>query len=457
MALPANESWMSKAFQTRWIVLISIVLECFLFYLYYFPEPKLFMGDEKRYFDAAVVIANGGDWHTHPLWPPMQSVLLAFFIKFFNQPLLALQIFQYGLLLLSGFIVRDMVWRETQHAFSSQVALAVMLLYPSWLAYSHYLWPEVVHVLLFVAILWINQYKYYSYRFLLFSGALLGLALLFKSLLVLFVPVLYWPVIVKLGIKKASITVGLSLVLAGVVMAPASIKAHQMTGSWMVSNSSMFNLWFGLKDKHRQNFTKDLGHETYLEYMNSAQGFVQRNKIIKEKALNKIQQVGYLQTVVNQLKKQYFRLFDYQSFFSQQFQGDRQDNYLSRYYHRADSFWVSLLLFFNVLFYLVLMSAMFMALWIACKSSLLARQLLLFLLYLLALFVLLHTKPRFRIPLVPLMAFFSAYLSFYIHQNNMTWVKVLRNKAYLLTVLFSVMIVLFFVFSAKLLDIYFPI
>ena len=443
--------------KTRYILALSIVLELILFYFYYFPEHKILFGDEGRYLNTGLSIVSGSDWHNNPLWPPMQSLLIALFVKIFQNPIFPLQVFQYGLLLLSGFIVRDIVYRETHNNTSAQLSFAVMTLYPSWLAYTQYLWPEVAHVSLFVSILWVNSYKGNSYKWLLFSGVLLGIAIQFKSLLILFIPFLYLSTFVNNGVKKSLGKVVLSIIMAAVIMVPASMKAHEMTGGWMVSNSAMFNLWFGLNDDTRQNFSHDQGGVIYKDYMKSAKTFEQRNNIFKERSLKKIHDDGYINTLKQQLTKQYFRLFDYQSFFSQQFQGQRENNYLGKYHHNHNEILVKIILVYNNIFYFLIMSAMIAGVMVSIKHSVVAKQLALFLLYALGLFVLLHTKPRFRIPLVPVMAFGTGYLWYYLKNNQFNFNNILGNKKNVTISGIVLTGVVLLLFSSKLLDKYFPI
>ncbi|MBL4661732.1 MAG: glycosyltransferase family 39 protein [Alcanivoracaceae bacterium] len=448
--------------KTKYLISLSIIIELTLFYFYYFPETKIFFGDEQRYFNTGLSIAAGGDWHANPLWPPMQSILIALFATLFDSPLLALQIFQYGLLLFAGFIIRDIVWRETNNIRSAQLSLAIMILYPGWLAYSQYLWPEVIHVTLFVSIIWVNSYKNNSYKWMLLSGLLIGLAILFKSLLILFIPFLFLPSLLHIigghsSLKSVLVKIVFSLLIATIVITPASLKAHKMTGGWMVSNSSMFNLCFGLNDDKRQNFAHDIGGALHAEYLKSADNHQQRSQIAKNNALKKMQDDGYINTFLAQMAKQYFRLFDYQSFFSQQFQGEKSDNYVNKYHHHSDDLLVKIVLILNNVFYFILMLAMFLGAFVSVTRSVIAKQFALFLLYVLALFVLLHTKPRFRIPLVPVMAFYAAYLHCYLVNKKWQLSQLLTNKKQLLLIVVFVMAITVLVFSAQLLDKILPI
>ena len=443
--------------KSKYLVILSVIIEALLFYFYYFPETKILLGDENRYLQTGLSIASGGNWHSHPFWPPMQSIVIAVFAKIFHYPILPLQLFQYSLLLLSGFIVRDITYRETKNQTAAQLALAVMIIYPSWLAYSQYLWPEVIHVLLFVCIIWINKYKHQEYKWMLLSGILLGLVILFKSLLILFIPFLYLPLIINSHWKNNILKIILSLLVAIVVVVPASFKAHQMTGGWMVANSSMFNLNLGLHDDSRQHFSHKIAGAHYNQYQSSADSFQQRNQIVKQKALTKIKQTGYLNTFIQQLNKQYYRLFDYQSFFSQQFQGDVKDNYLSKYHIRHDGFLVMMVLIFNTVFYTFIMAAMLLGLIVSVKKSIIAQQFAWFLLYILGLFFLLHAIPRFRIPLVPIMGFYSGYLYYYIQTKKSESVTVIFNSKNRIVLTVIMILVMFLLFSANVLDKYFPI
>lgn len=457
-----QQFFIQQILNSRNIVLISIGVQCLLFYFYYHPDAKILLGDESRYYNEGLSIAKGGDWHNNPLWPPMQSVLISLFARIFEHPLFPLQIFQYLMLLLAGFIVRDLTWRETAHQGAAQISLAIMLWYPTWLAYAQYLWPEVVHVLLFVSIVWINHYKKDSIGWMAFSGGLLGVMILFKSVVLLFIPFLYLPLFVtaKRGEylwSSVFIKVSLSILMAMIIVAPASIKAHKLTGGWMVSNSSMFNLWYGLNDDKRQHFANDMGGSIYAKYMKSADDFQTRNQLVKEQAIKKIQTQGIINTIINQVKKQYFRLFDHQSFFTQQFKGKSSDHYKNRYHHSHDDILVKTMINFDHVFYFFMMLFMVLGLIVSIKKSLMAQQFCLFLLYTLGLFILLHAKSRFRIPLMPLMAFFSGLLFHYMSQYNYQFNKVLTDVKSRIIVILIIISVSCLVFAGGLLDKVFPI
>lgn len=462
MLLATGKKLSDFILDTKHLVIASVVIELLLFYFYYFPETKVLMGDEVNYYNRAMTIISGDDWHTNPLWPPLQSVLIALFVAVFGESLLPLQIFQYGLLLLAAWLVRDITFRETKSIKAAQLSLAVMILYPSWLAYSHYLWPEVIHVTLFVSMIWIVNYKFNSLSWMMLFGVLLAMALMFKSLLILFVPVLYWPLLKAFLQKRLSQSSFLlnfiaSLMMAVLLMVPATHKAHQMTGGWMVANSSMFNLWFGLNDDVRQNFSHDIGGPIYRSYMSAADDYQQRNEVVKDKALEKIKNEGLITTISSQLKKQYFRLFDHQSFFSQQFQGSKKENYINKYHHGHDDVLVSVVLIYNSVFYFFIMLGLCFGLFSLCKTSAVAQQFLLFVCYVLGLFILLHTKPRFRIPLMPMMAFYSGCCYLYLKSHDFQLKKLTKSVKKISLFLIILSLVILLLFSGGLFDKVFPI
>jgi 4-amino-4-deoxy-L-arabinose transferase-like glycosyltransferase len=434
----------------------SLVLEAILFYLYYFPEQKLLLGDESRYYENAISILNGGNWQPHFFWPPLQSILLAFFFKLFGESLLPFQLFQYLLLVISALMVRDIVFRETGNFQSSQVGFAVMLLFPSWLAYSHFLWPEVIHVFLFVSILWINNYKKQILKWAVLSGVFIALALLAKSLLLLFIPFLLWPSLLDIFNNKKRIFrvqfILIQLVVMLIVLSPFAINSKKNFNSWMISNSSMFNLYVGLNDESRQNFIKPLAGKTFREYMKTADTFSEREAIIKEKVYQQLEEQGVITTFINQISKQYFRLFNHNSFLSDQFQGEIEKGQKNRYSHPLSSNLVqSVLLLDKILYTIVFAIMLYGVIWM-WKSSPLYQQCLLFLLYNLGLFLLLHAKTRFRIPLVPLFAIYAGVLF-----ESIRYKKLLNDKKKVVGMIVISFIAVFMTSFAELLDFYFPL
>jgi len=433
------------------IVFASIILEFILFYLYYIPETKLLIGDEKRYFRYAKAVVSGDEWYFSPTWP---HIILSFFLKATKETLVAFQIYQYVLLVFSGFIVKNIVFRETRNINSSNLSLAIMLLYPTWLAYSLFLWPEVVHVFLFISVIWIFNYKYDNNIWLFIGFSFIGLMLLFKGLIVLFIPVFLIPLYINLPVKQAILKIVVGVFVTILVISPVSIEAHKMSGSWMPSNSSMYNLWLGLRDYTRtltistQAIKKKKMRGDYHKYLLSAETYQERNALLVDKIKKYISEKGIVSILTNQLSKQYFRLFDYKSKFYMQFQ--------KGYKPEKKGFIIDLILVYNNVVYGATLLALFLGSILYFKKSIITVQFTLFTLYIFGLFLLLHTIARFRIPLVPLSAFYIGFLyNYFPNLHNKTnskkyWIKVM-------SLIFLLLIVLFVMFAGVYLDKVMPI
>lgn len=441
---------------TYLIVAASLILEAVLFYLYYFPETKLLAGDEVRYWAQAKAIAKGGEWHTHLFWPPMQSLLLAGFIKVFGETLIPIQVFQYLLILATAWIVRDLTYQAIKCRESAQVGFFVVLTLPSWLVYSQFIWPEAVHVFLFSVTLWVNYCRKTNLRWLLISGFCIGLALLFKSFLLLFVPFLFWPSLQEMYknqmVKQGLFSIATQVFVMMLVISPVMIQSKKLYNTWMVSDSSSFNLHVGLLDSSRSNFRQSKAGLLYQQYMDSADTYEEREAIVKEKITQIFEEKGFSGIVVGQLKKQYFRLFDYGSFLSYQFAGDGKAGQLSRFSHKKTDWIPRLLLGFDRILYTICLITVFFILFFKSKNSSFNQQLLLFVLYTLGLFLFLHIKTRFRIPWVPVYA--VCLSQFYFLFKNQKLVNDFKSK---IGLLFITVFVLFMTSSSHFLDRHFPL
>lgn len=442
-------------FKTWHIVFLSVILEIILFYLYYIPETKILIGDEKRYFRYAKAVLNGDGWYFSPTWPPLQHITLSFFLKFSNGSFIPFQIFQYLLLVISGFIVKNIVLRETGDLNSANLSLALMLLYPSWLAYSLYLWPEVIHVFLFVSVIWIFNYKYYNNYWLAIGFSFIGLMLLYKGYIVLFIPVFFIPLFRSLKFKQALLKSVAGICLTIIIITPATLKSHEMSGNFMPSNSSIYNLWLGINDKKRtlivrkKSDKRENTAKAHPNYIQSAETYQERNAILLNKILKHVEKHGIFSVVKNQLSKQYFRLFDYKSTFYMQF--------LKAFPTVKKNPLIDSLLIYNTIIYSISIFALFLGGIVFWKYSSVSFQFVLFVIYVLGLFLLLHTIPRFRIPLVPVSAFYLGLL-FYQFKHLNTYGNINIKRLMTLMGLFVLSLtILFFLFGGSYLDQKFPI
>ncbi len=177
----------------------------------------------------------------------------------------------------------------------------------------------------------------------------------------------------------------------------------------MLANSGLFNLWVGLNEVSSSDFRNSVVVDEYPRYMQSARSAKRRDLILEGKIEQLVRERGVWGTLSRQLRRQYFRLFDGDSFLTQQLAGgavwERGDGYraggsavarLVAALSRAS--WGALLLF---------------AAWgLACFPY--GRRpfgwwVLGFLLAQCALFLLLHVKTRYRVQMLPGFFFFAAF------------------------------------------------
>ena len=178
----------------------------------------------------------------------------------------------------------------------------------------------------------------------------------------------------------------------------------------MIADSSVFNIWVGLNDVSLQDARNDICGREFVKYQRSANTLRKRNEIYRAKIRELFKERGLLNTIVLQLKKQYFRLFDHETFFTTQLPGGMRHAYrfnnkllgrvLSFYSHL---FWALLLASFSL-------GVCFMKYrpigWVHLLSLLFA--------YNIVLFFILHVKTRYTLQFLPTLILFSSVGIFWL-------------------------------------------
>jgi hypothetical protein len=396
----------------RQITLLGLVAltaqQMLLWWLYYHDTPKVLVGDEHYYLQTARAILAGAPWHTSHIWPPGQSVLLAATFWLFGDSLVPIQIFQTVLFFACGFLLWRLWCRLSGNILAAGLAASLFILNPSTAAYSQYLWPEIPH--LFALLL--------AFNFLLprpatrfsafFGGASIGLALLFKSLLTGI-----WPLFLLLFIqRKPSWEIHwtrLSLFLTGLILitAPAIIAGHRNTGHWSIADSSAFNILAGLNDRARNDYVDEPVGTLFHQYLASGTNGHQRNEWAKKEIEKKIQMEGVGEILWKQLKRQYFRLFESKTLLLSHLPGPTCGGYLNAY-QAVPAPGVSVVRWTSHFFHaLTLVGFAFgLCLWRGWRKPWFWGGLI-FIGYQLGLFLLLHVKARYLLPLLPLFCVFA--------------------------------------------------
>ena len=77
----------------------------------------------------------------------------------------------------------------------------------------------------------------------------------------------------------------------------------------MIADSSVYNLWVGLADRWRSDYVEDMGGATLPAFLASAATPQQRNAVYLDKVRALLAERGLAACCVDQLGRQYFRLF----------------------------------------------------------------------------------------------------------------------------------------------------
>ncbi len=374
------------------------------------PAPdRVLFGDERTYWRGANEIAAGADWHPDPLWPPLYPRFLAAVLGAGGSPWAIIAV-QLAMLVAVALLLADLARRWSGSRIAGRVTGALVLLYPPLGAFAHYLWPELAHLFLFVTALWILAARHERPTWLIAAGLLLGLALLTKSLLGPFLPILLLPLALE-GRRKhrllrlALVTCGIALVLAPVV----ADNRQRSTGVW-VADSSAFNLWVGLNDRARKSLADPMvAPGEWRTYKKSAPTFPERRQILWRKIRDLASERGIPSLLGGQLGRQYFRLFDKDSFFTDQLPGGVIVGHGGGYRDPPPAIAAVLRGATHALYAAILVGAVAGMVVRPPKGNPWLWVGLAFLAYNLAIFLLLHVKSRYRVQLLPFLFLYCGW------------------------------------------------
>lgn len=394
-------------------VLLFAVSQTLSWAAYYAWGAKRLIGDEATYQDTALAILAGGAWMPSTIWPPLQPLLLATTYALAGAHVLAVQLLQMLLFVLCGALLRDLWRRLGGSVAAANTAAALFLLNPATAAYALWLWPEMPHLFLLLAALCLlaratpasadaGGKERTSPRSLaaFAAGACVGLAMLAKSLLSAF-----WPALLLVFWRRrkpylAWRQAALFVLALGLVTAPALRHGWREYGRPMIADSSVYNLWVGLTDRWRSDYVQDMGGATLPQFLASGATPQQRNGVYLDKVRALVAERGLASLLVDQLERQYFRLFSAKTLLVSQLPGPACAGHLSVY--RTPPWLTRTLTVANdALHALVLAAAAFgLACW-RRRPDRLALVTALFVAYQLALFALIHVKARFLLPMLP--------------------------------------------------------
>ncbi|HVS02569.1 MAG TPA: glycosyltransferase family 39 protein [Thermoanaerobaculia bacterium] len=386
---------------------LAAVLHVGLFVLEAWPAPRRLAGDELRYSAQAARLAAGQPVARDLLWPPGYPRFVAAAMTVGGES--AVRALQWLLLLGCLVLVADLGRRLCAPGVGVEAAL-LLACYPPFVAFACYLWPEIPHLFLALAAVWLLAFRSRSLFWLATAGVALGLALLLKSLLTPFLPLLLAPL---LGERSRRLSHRLSGALAvvaalGFTVAPVVWGNARSEGFFGIADSSVFNLWVGLEDTSRTAAGEDVALRELLRYRAAGETFAARQAAARGWIGERLRQRGPGAVAVGQLARQPFRLFDHGSFLGEQLPGGA---FFARGWgYREIPQWAPpLLRAWSGAVYVALLLGGVAGLAVAFPwRGRWQRVALLFVAYHFLLFLALHVKTRYRVPLLPVAALYTA-------------------------------------------------
>lgn len=378
-----------------------------LVYHAHVPRLRPLCGDEVRYHERAITLADGVYLEPQYLWPPLYEWFLSVHYWVLGDHRLPVELSQTALLVIAGLLLRRLLLVAELDPIAADAAMALLLLDPQVAAFAHYLWPEVPHLTLeLAAVAVLVTGPEVTRRRAALAGLLVGGAVLMKALLWVFVPVMVAVAVTrsKGGWRdRYGLGCGAALIL-GVVVAvgPVVVLHGQRFGVWTTGGSAAFNLWVGLNDPSGVADYHSVPTREYFTYMESAVSPVDRNREVWRKVREKIEAEGVLPVIGRQIAKQYGRLLDRDSFFTDQLPrgrltwGDPRGYGLSVYRYAA---WGVYGLILVLVGFGVALPAPGARSWMLPAVFLAGNA---------GLFLLLHVKTRYRVAFMPALIFFAA-------------------------------------------------
>jgi len=388
------------------LVLAVLALHGVLFWLD--RSPRRPVGDEVRYLARAEIVARGETPPPDLLWPPLYENLLGTIFAWTRGSKLAVIVLQTLLLGGVALLARDLAGRLAGSGPGADLGALLVLLYPPLAAYAHAFWPEVVHLFLLVAMVWILAARRGAYAWLALLGFVLGIALLTKSLLQGFVPALLLAVAAAKPWRQALAQTLLVTSCAAATVAPTVLANFRSEGIPAIADSSRFNLWLGLSDQGRRDRLDTNTGRFWVEFMSSAPTMRERNGLLDERIRAQLASQGLAATLGRQLSRQYFRLFDKDSLLTDQLPGGHLAD-SGRGYFAAPAWLATLLRWSSWGFHGLLLAAFPLGLaifpprrqaWVWLVLAFFAYNALLFLFF--------FVKSRYLLQLVPFLLLYAA-------------------------------------------------
>jgi 4-amino-4-deoxy-L-arabinose transferase-like glycosyltransferase len=366
------------------------------------------------------------------IWPPLGGWVLGLTYTAVGPSHAAVTGLQIALFLASGLLVRFLARKALQDEPAADLAAAFLLLDPQVASFTQYLWPEILHLFLMLAAAALLFGQTRPHRALVAaSGMVAGLALLTKNILGPFVPVLAVAAALRpdlAGTRPGRRLGQTALFIAGLltVTGPVLVNNGLRYGTWAIANASPLNVWIGLTDPHGRSYDANAERCGNL-YLAAGPTSQERNAFALGEIRAFVERRGVLAVLFDQLQKQYPRLLDRESFFTDQLPGGR----IATREARLSGPPLSPIVVWNYTVWGAVLALASFGIafldWPRLRGPFAIPAL--FLAYNALLFLIVLAKTRFRIPFLPALDLLAAYAVSVVVHSPRTTVSPLRLVA----------------------------
>jgi hypothetical protein len=388
----------------------AILLNTYFLYLYHFPSMKDFFGDEAMYFDKAGAIAAGDSVTFNILWPTFYPKIMGCLFIVTGPSVIAMQALQIIMLFISGLLWRRITLKLTGSHLAANVTLGLFLMSPHLIAFSHYLFAEIFHIFFFSGAVWLLIVHSDRLWIAPVAGLLVGLCLLTKLLLLPFVPliVIYSAFLTSGDYKKRLAQSALFLAVLVITVLPTMVGNYKSKGIFAIADSSSFNLWAGWRDTEYVGYRNDVFQE-FAQFWTSADNDKARVDFCRKAMAEELRRRGIWGILRNQIPRQFFVIFDCDSFFTTQLPGGPRWSY-----RFSNEILIAILKVFSYGSYaLLLMLSLFGICLTRVHKVGWLQFLVVFILLNIGLCILIHANSRFRIQFMPALMVYAGIAAAY--------------------------------------------
>lgn len=393
------------------LVLVALAVHACLAWVSHYPKAREMRGDEHFYSAASQRLQEGADSGLGALWPSFYPRALSWIgVPTEEGKAGRAHLAQVLLLAAAALLLRDIFGRLIAPGLAADLAGFLLFAYPPVAMYAYTLWPEILHLTLLMAAVWILVARSKPWPWQCLLGSVLGLALATKCLLGPVLPLLLLPLVLQDSLAERLRRLALVSLCCAVMVLPFWIdSAARSDGAGVCAASARFNLWVGLLDSSRRSYVEPVAGAQYRAYLASADSPGERHALLQGKIRQRLASRGFLPTLWSQIGKQPFRFLDKDSLLTNLLPGGalerRSGGFVSVPRGLAEGLrWSSYGL------YAALGIGASLGLFaFAAKARRWKWPLAAFLGYHSILILVVHVKARFRLPLVPVAIFLSAW------------------------------------------------